>query len=35
MWKSLGLAIYWKRFCGLVVENEGLDSYSVQVSERA
>lgn len=33
MWKSLGFAIYWKRFCGFVVENEGLDSHGVQVSE--
>lgn len=33
MWKSLGFAIYWKRFCGLVVENEGLDSHGVQVGE--
>lgn len=33
MWKSLGFAIYWKRFCGLVVKNEGLDSHGVQVSE--
>lgn len=32
MWKSLGCTIFWQQFCGFVLENEGSDSQSVQLS---